>query len=176
MKYAISFKPAKCLGCRSCEIECAVAHSKAEDLIEALKERSSVFPQVTVEECGGWAVPLRCAHCEAAPCVAVCPAGAISKKGDDELIVIDQNMCIGCGSCTIVCPYGVLLASKDGKVLIKCDLCVERLEKGELPACVVGCPTGALEFVEVSEIEEGKGVMATFKKEEQEESEPDTNR
>jgi carbon-monoxide dehydrogenase iron sulfur subunit len=66
-------------------------------------------------------------------------------------VLLDQDRCIGCKFCMLVCPFGVIALSRDGKAMIKCDLCVERTEAGELPACVAACPTGALKFVELDE-------------------------
>jgi len=50
-----------------------------------------------------------------------------------------------------VCPFGIIQISRDGKAMVKCDLCIERTEVGEDPACVAACPTGALEFVELED-------------------------
>lgn len=151
MRGIISIKVKKCLGCKSCEIECLLAHSKGRNLMEVVTDKTFSPPGVIVEQIKEMAVPLRCAHCETAPCVAICPTGALSKRGREEPVVVDENMwCIGCGACVIVCPYGLIQLRKGGSVITKCDLCVERLDKDELPACVVGCPTGALEFVKLS--------------------------
>jgi len=98
------------------------------------------------------AVPIQCRHCEAAPCAVICPTGAISKRGFDGPVVINEKLCIGCRSCILVCPYGVPQSRGDGRVITKCDLCFERLERGEEPACVSGCPTGALKYRRGSQI------------------------
>ncbi len=142
----------KCLSCRSCEIACAVAHSNTKALFKAIGEIPLPKYKIYLEDVQGFSVPLQCRHCEAAPCVQVCPTRAITRKKLSEPVLIDSELCIGCSSCIIVCPWGIPKLSRDGKVVIKCDLCLERLQKNEEPACVKACPTGALKFKSVAEL------------------------
>ena len=149
----------RCLGCRSCELACALAHSGTDSLLEALAVRPK--PRVHVEPvdrdpgaraplpCG--AIPLQCRHCEDAPCMAICPTGAVQRPDENGPVLVVPDQCIGCKFCLMVCPFGVIDVSRDGKAMIKCDQCIERTEAGEDPACVVACPTGALKFVDVTE-------------------------
>ena len=67
--------------------------------------------------------------------------------------MIKNELCVGCGFCMLVCPYGVPQLKRDGKIMVKCDLCFERLERGMEPACVEACPTHALKFKTLDEIE-----------------------
>lgn len=92
--------------------------------------------------------------------MAVCPAKAIVKDEKTSAIIINRELCVGCGACAIVCPYGIpeLIPGKGG--MIKCDFCFERLKNGEKPACVSGCPTGALRF-EIIEEETGNGKITS---------------
>jgi len=76
----------------------------------------------------------------------VCPTGAIHREGENEPVLFDHTRCIGCKMCVQACPFGMITMRLDGKGVLKCDLCVERLAKGQEPACVVACPTGALVF------------------------------
>lgn len=140
----IFVNPEKCLGCRSCEIACAVEHSNSKDLFGVLKESPSPKYRVHLTEIKGFAVPLQCRHCESAPCVQICPTKALRRRSLEEPVVIDTPFCVGCSFCVVVCPWGIPQLSKDKKVIIKCDLCLERLQNGEEPACVEACPTGAL--------------------------------
>lgn len=140
----------KCLACKSCELACALAHSQSEVLSEAVAESPRPQRRVTVEAAGGFAVPLQCRHCEDAPCITICPTEAIHRCGPEGPVLVDQDRCIGCNFCLMVCPFGVIEVSNDGKAVVKCDLCLERTKTGEPPACVAGCPTGALKFEEVS--------------------------
>jgi len=142
----------KCMGCRSCELACAVAHSASKQLATAIRERPRPQHRVTVMPVRDLAVPLQCRHCEDPPCVAVCPTGALQKTETEGAVLIDADKCIGCKACILVCPFGVIALSEDGHAIIKCDLCVERLEQGEEPACVAACPTRALSLKTVEEV------------------------
>jgi len=143
----------KCLGCRSCEIACAVEHSKSKQLFQALYEDPLPQHRVEVESVESVNIPLQCRHCEDAPCVAVCPTHALEKPSVDSPVTLNDKLCIGCRWCVLVCPFGVIKMRRDGKAVVKCDLCWERQKKGMQPACVEACPTGALAFVEVEEME-----------------------
>jgi len=65
-------------------------------------------------------------------------------------VLVEEERCVGCGGCILVCPYGVL-EQHGSRVMTKCDLCVEMLKRGQEPACVAGCPTGAIQFVSIEE-------------------------
>ena len=138
----------KCQACKSCEIACAVAHSKSKVLEEAMAESPKPQRRVTVEPADEFAVPLQCRHCENAPCIAVCPTKAIYRPNPEGPVLIDQDRCIGCKFCIMVCPFGVINISIDGTAVLKCDLCIERTKIGEQPACVKACPTKALKLAD----------------------------
>jgi len=142
----------KCLACKSCEIACAVAHSQSKNLEEAIGEMPKPQRRVTVLSAGEFAVPLQCRHCEDAPCIAVCPTGAIHRQAAEGPVLIEKDKCIGCRYCLVVCPFGVIELSGDGKAMVKCDLCFERAEAGQEPACVEACPTKALKLVSEKEL------------------------
>lgn len=142
----------KCLACKSCEIACAVAHSRAGVFEKAIVEKPGPNKRVTVEAAGEFAVPIQCRHCEDAPCITVCPAGAIQRRESDGPVLIDQERCIGCKFCIVVCPFGAIDMSNEGKVVVKCDLCIERTKAGKEPACVEACPTKALKLVSEKEL------------------------
>ena len=146
----------KCLGCKSCEIACALVHSKSQVLQEALQEEPKPQRRVTVQSAGEFAVPLQCRHCEDAPCIAVCPTAAIHREQADGPVLIEQDRCIGCKYCLVVCPFGVIEVSHDGKAMVKCDLCIERAKAGQEPACVEACPTKALKLGSEKELAAGK--------------------
>jgi carbon-monoxide dehydrogenase iron sulfur subunit len=141
----------RCLGCKQCMIECAMAHVEAGSLIEAINCESPPQPRIHVVPSGAFGIPLQCRHCEDAPCITVCPREAIHRVVENGPVLLDQEQCIGCKFCMIVCPFGVIYLPRDGKAMVKCDLCIERIEGDEEPACVAGCPTGALEFRELDD-------------------------
>ena len=142
--------PLKCLACRTCELACALTHAESADLVEAVIE-GGAQPRIYVEAAGQLAVPLQCRHCEDAPCVQVCPTGALFRLNPDSPVLVDQGKCIGCEFCVQVCPFGVIRVASDGKAIIKCDLCASRLAQGLEPACVASCPVRALSFEEMKE-------------------------
>ncbi|MFQ6066866.1 MAG: 4Fe-4S dicluster domain-containing protein [bacterium] len=149
MKGIIVVDVERCLGCKSCELQCAVAHSKSDDLFKAIEEVPLPQYRVTVETAGELSAPLQCRHCEDAPCVQVCATHALEKVGPGQPATVKKELCIGCKWCILVCPFGVIGMDRAGKVIIKCNLCRERTEAGRLPACVEACPTGALKFIEI---------------------------
>ena len=152
MKGVLFIDAGKCLGCKSCEIGCAVEHSQSKDLFMAILETPTPQSRVSVEIAGDVSVPLQCRHCEDAPCVAICPTKAIEKLGTEEPVLIKEELCIGCKWCILVCPFGVIKLSRDGRVITKCDLCLERIKEERNPACVESCPTGALLYKRIDEI------------------------
>ncbi len=162
MGKAIMVNIEKCLACKSCEIACAVAHSKSKVLEEAITERPTPQRRVAVEAAGEFAVPLQCRHCEDAPCISICPTAAIHRHEADGPVLIEQDRCIGCKFCLMVCPFGAIDVSTDGKVMLKCDLCIERTKAGLEPACVEACPTGALKLVDEKELAAHKRRLAAW--------------
>lgn len=151
MDKVIAINIEKCLACKSCEIACAVAHSESKSLYDAVTESPRPQRMVTVDPAGELAVPMQCRHCEDAPCLEVCPTSAIHRDEDNGPVLIEKDRCIGCKFCLMVCPFGVIYLSRDGKAAVKCDLCFERTSTGEQPACVESCPTGALQFCELTD-------------------------
>ena len=94
-----------------------------------------------------------CKHCHNAPCVEACPTGALFRTEFDT-VVVQQDICNGCGYCVPACPFGVVEVSPlDGKAH-KCTLCYDRLKGGLEPACAKACPTDSIQFGEVDELQE----------------------
>ena len=96
--------------------------------------------------------PKSCLHCDDAPCVTVCPTGASYKRGEDGIVLVDEDKCIGCGLCAWSCPYGAREMDQDAGVMKKCTLCVDRIYNEDIPeidrqpACVRTCPANARHF------------------------------
>jgi formate dehydrogenase iron-sulfur subunit len=108
----------------------------------------------------------RCHHCIDPVCVENCPAQpkAISRDAHG-IVTIDPGRCIGCGTCGDRCPFEVPTVSKEYQVARKCTMCADRQRKGDLPACVKTCPTGAISFGEREDlIEIGRRRARAFKK------------
>jgi len=141
-----------CVGCRSCMVACQQVRG-----LDA-----SVNPlRIMIEETekSGGELSLRfsaeaCRHCEDAPCVNACTAGALAQLADG-LVVLDEAECINCGNCIEACPYAAIAIDPTRKAAVKCDLCVDRVGAGLQPACVSCCPgkaiyAGRLEPIEKS--------------------------
>jgi anaerobic carbon-monoxide dehydrogenase iron sulfur subunit len=156
MKGVIVIDVEKCLGCRSCQVQCALEHSRSKELVGAIRELPSPRARVRVEAVDGRAVPLQCRHCEDAPCVRVCPSHTLEKPGVDDPVSVTNERCIGCGLCILACPFGVIDMDATGKAVVNCDLCVARLHTDRLPACVEGCPTKALQFKSLKDVSSQK--------------------
>ena len=144
----------KCYACLTCVVECAYARLGLPKHVPLSRVLSA--SSVSVEAAGDLAVPLRCMQCEDAPCITVCPTGALYRRSPDDPVLIDKNLCIGCKSCMLACPIGAISLDPEGKAAQKCDMCIARLEKGELPVCVEACPQQALKCVSVEELTESK--------------------
>lgn len=156
-------EPKLCIGCNTCMAACSMVH-KAEGLQTA--------PRLTVTRNAEGTAPILCRHCEDAPCARVCPVRAITHEND--AIVLNETLCIGCKLCAIACPFGAITPSGTSNagvagthpnaptqsatlspilaweigvktVAVKCDLCDFR-EQG--PECVRVCPTKSLFMVD----------------------------
>jgi carbon-monoxide dehydrogenase iron sulfur subunit len=135
-----------CMGCRLCEVYCRLKHSKSKDLIKAHnKETPRPISRLRVDEKGVVSLSVRCQHCADAPCLRACLTGALSRDPLTNLIEVDEERCIGCGTCSLACPLGVPRLDPARKVMVKCDLC----QGEEIPVCVANCPNEALVYAEV---------------------------
>jgi len=143
MSHAFYLDVARCTGC----FACAVACMDQNDL--GVCDEPTARRQVFAVEKGAFPdarlryVSLACMHCEDAPCLLACPTGAIHREAATRVVAVNGELCIGCHSCSMACPFGVPRFGGDG-AMQKCDLCSERLKADLEPACVRVCPTGAL--------------------------------
>jgi len=132
----------RCMGCHSCEMACAVAHSGSRSLYGAISEQPRPKPRVYVESVSAKTpVPILCRHCEDAPCMHACIAGAI-RRTEAGVVITQSDRCIGCWTCVMVCPYGVIGRQMEEHKAYRCDRCPDR----SIPACVEACPTKALVY------------------------------
>ena len=141
-----SFDPTLCIKCWACEIAC----KQWNDIPASQPGRRRVFELVsgTFPQVKRTFISLGCFHCEDAPCVRVCPSGALTQRAEDGIVVVDKDKCIGCRHCSRACPYGIP-QYVDG-VMDKCDTCLSAdpsfgQPKG-IPHCANTCPSGALKF------------------------------
>ena len=136
----------RCLGCLTCELACATAHSKAGTFLGAVLggEEPPISVKVVAE--GDGRFPMQCRHCTDAPCVHACVVSALVRDEATGRVTCDAEKCLGCMMCVLVCPFGAISEGTSHKVT-KCDLC----EGVGEPSCVAACPTGALSFEEIND-------------------------
>ena len=162
--------PHKCIGCRACEVACAVAHLETSVAIAGAMD-TPFLPRLNLVQTPLVTMPIQCRQCDDAPCANICPVSAITHQADK--IMVNTKRCIGCKSCMIACPFGAMdmvPEYKDGQavkqdglhladredgpdkeklIAHKCDLCAGR-EEG--PACVEACPASAFVVVKPREL------------------------
>ena len=133
-----------CLGCHLCEYYCAFAGTHEKNMARALKD-IKIRPKIKIEEKDGVSFAVSCRHCKEPLCVKSCITGALAIV--DGVISINQEKCVSCYTCIMICSYGAISPSGDESgAVIKCELCVKTA--GATPACVNGCPNGAIVFEE----------------------------
>ncbi len=143
----------RCVGCRHCELACASAHQETASPLtaESPKPRIKIQPGVDF-----LTYPVRCRHCNPAPCIDSCPTEALYRDAEQETVLVKDDLCISCGLCATECPFGAITfvfnPELQQDVAYKCDNCIPRLKNGGQPACVEACKTGALSFGEANEL------------------------
>lgn len=136
-QYGFVVDVSRCTGCRTCAVACKDAHNLPVglNLRRVLEEASGSWRQDRMtgawhQDVRAWYVSIACNHCENPACVKVCPTKAHYKRAEDGLVVIDRDKCIGCGMCAQACPYGAPQLDEKARKMMKCDGCLDRLEKG----------------------------------------------
>ena len=186
-----------CIGCKACEVACKEWNVIPEDGLDWTGEsydntselganswRHVAFVEqrkplrLDGETAALDAEPLRwlmesdvCKHCTHAACLDVCPTGSLFRT-EFGTVVVQEDICNGCGYCGPACPFGVLdkrhlprkpddaplalplLGKKEDGRVWKCTLCYDRLKGGNEPACAKACPTDSIQFGEVDELRE----------------------
>lgn len=156
-QYAFYFNSSECIGCKACQVACK---DKNNTPIGVMFRRvfhygggswSNENGFFTPNNIFAYSVSTACQHCENPICVEVCPAAAITKR-DDGVVLINQNLCIGCRYCEWACPYGAPQFNEAKGVMSKCDFCQDLLGQGQNPACVDICPMRCLDYGELDEM------------------------
>jgi formate dehydrogenase iron-sulfur subunit len=166
-----------CIGCKACEVACKEWNNLPADhlgltgesydntgalsantwrhvaFIEKLADRPTEMQAFQ----SNWLMMSDvCKHCHNPPCMEACPTGALFKTEFDT-VVVQQDICNGCGYCVPACPFGVVdISTLDGKAH-KCTLCYDRLKGGLEPACAKSCPTDSIQFGELSDLQARAG-------------------
>jgi Fe-S-cluster-containing dehydrogenase component len=141
-QHGFFFDRTRCIGCGSCAIACKESHDSPSDETiywrRVTTAESGHYPDVAIENDSR-----SCMHCEKPACLAVCPVGAISKRSQDGIVMVDRGKCIGCRSCATACPFGVPQYGADG-LMQKCDFCTDSARGLTAPECASACVGGAL--------------------------------
>jgi molybdopterin-containing oxidoreductase family iron-sulfur binding subunit len=154
----------RCVGCDACALACKQKNGTASGVYwcKVLKSEVGKFPHARPSY-----TPLLCMHCAKPACVEACPTNA-SVKREDGIVIIDHDKCVGCRCCITACPYDAryftqkIQAYEPGKgptpyeisqqagkikgVVSKCDMCLDLVKVGDVPACVQTCPAKARFF------------------------------
>ncbi len=174
-----------CIGCKACEVACKEWNGIPDDgfvftgmsydntgglgadswrHVAFIEQRRPLAGQLT----GGASAPGEtdgfrwlmssdvCKHCTEAACLDVCPTGALFRT-EFGTVVVQEDVCNGCGYCVPACPFGVIDQRKDDGRVWKCTLCYDRLEVGQEPACAKACPTNSIQFGPLEELRERAG-------------------
>ncbi len=130
----------KCIGCHACTVACKAEHDVPLGVNRTWVQyvERGAFPNTR-----RFFQVNRCNHCENAPCVAICPTGALFKR-ENGIVDFDNSKCIGCKACMEACPYDAIYIDPNEHTAAKCNFCAHRVEEGLLPACVVVCPEEAI--------------------------------
>jgi len=179
VKWGVAIDLKRCTGCQSCTIACKLENGTPPGVFwtRVLEKEEGTFPFAYKVF-----MPVRCNHCGDPPCVSVCPSGASYRREQDNLVLVDQDRCIGCGSCVVACPYDVRFMPEHTRgyygeqttpfeheayqkwqkgAAQKCTLCVHRIDNGLKPACVETCPTKALVFGDLNDPKSEIAILVT---------------
>ncbi len=171
MKYGMVIDLKRCIGCYGCQLSCKAEHGTPPGVFYArvLKQEEGKYP--TVQQVF---LPVLCNHCDDPPCVDVCPIGASFVHEDDGTVDIDPDLCVGCRTCMMGCPYtnryyndgpqfyygdhGGSTPYEEARttrhqtdIVMKCNFCRDRVKAGNDPACVANCPTNARYFGDIDD-------------------------
>lgn len=161
MNILVIADPGKCIGCRTCEVACVLAHA-APDALHRLAA-AHFIPRLKLIKTSRVSTPVQCRQCEDAPCAKVCPTSALVHSHNSVQVV--QARCIGCKSCVMACPYGAMeivarvdaveprtfgVSATPPVEAYKCDLCIHLVQG---PACIEVCPTKAISTIDAEALE-----------------------
>ncbi len=147
-KASLIFMKRDCMGCHACEVACKQEHGLGVGpRLVRVVEKSAEF------------TPVYCRHCAKAPCKEACPVDAITRN-DQGIVLIDPELCIGCKECVEACPFGAMQFDEAREAAVKCDLCADRLEQREAPACTLVCPTGCIFWGSMKEFSDKRAAAA----------------
>ena len=156
MQLGFYFDQSRCSGCFTCVVACKDWHDIPAGPVfwrRVTSTEKGQFPNLSVSF-----LSISCLHCAEPSCAKACPVGAITKRKEDGVVLVDREVCLGtdsCGSpCQRACPYDVpQFGTEPGAKMQKCNLCCDRWTEGKKPICVQGCPMRALDAGPLDEME-----------------------
>ena len=162
MQIGFYFDQTRCTGCSACRVACKDWHdlpAGPENWMRVLYNEKGTFPKVFVSY-----MIAPCWHCLEPICVSACPVGAITKREEDGIVLVDSLVCLGneaCDEkCRKACPYDApQFGPEKGARMRKCNYCLDRIVRGKLPNCIEACPVRALDAGPLRELEERYGMV-----------------
>ncbi|OCG10344.1 dimethylsulfoxide reductase, chain B [Gilliamella sp. wkB178] len=162
MQYGFYIDSSKCTGCKTCQLSCK---DEKDNPLGIHFRRVYEYGGGTWQQIDGfwqnniftYYLSIACNHCSEPTCVQGCPTGAMHKREQDGLVVVNQDVCIGCRYCEMRCPYGAPQFDPQKRVMSKCDGCFARVAEGLKPVCVESCPQRALDFDEIDKLRQRYG-------------------
>lgn len=177
-RYGFAIDLKRCYGCYSCQVSCKAANQtpRGVDFAKCIQAEIGTFPSALRQM-----LPLVCMMCAKPACKDVCPTGA-TQQDENGIVTVDKNLCMGCKSCIMACPYGARHTVKEWETYFpdspnkeldeyqayakkkweakngygmaaKCDYCKDRVKEGKKPACVQTCPAKARYFGDIDDPE-----------------------
>ncbi len=156
-QYGFFVDLSRCIGCNACVIACKQWHDIPPGPVKWMRVyqwETGIFPDTRIH-----LLPIMCYHCENPVCVKACPEGAIYKEEKYGAVLVNADKCQGTRKCWKACPYGApqFEGDKPGMKMSKCNMCIDRMEQGLKPICVLSCSMRALEFGPLDEMKEKYG-------------------
>ena len=153
MQIGFYFDQSRCIGCYACVAACRSWNQldqEMSDLIQIASQERGEFTNVSLSH-----LFLTCFHCVEPPCIPACPDSLLIKRAEDGIVVItNHGRCTSCQLCVEACPYNApkTVIGEEVNIIVKCNLCLDRLSEGRAPACVATCPTEALDVGPMDEL------------------------
>ncbi len=138
-----------CIGCRACEIACKDKNGlpAGPRFRRVMYVEGGTYPDVYA-----YMVNMSCNHCAEPACLPTCPTGALFKRTKDGIVDIDSTLCIGCRRCEAACPYGAPQFDVSEGIVKKCNLCVDEIDAGRKPYCVMACMMRVLDIGPIDQL------------------------
>lgn len=164
-QYGFYVDSAKCTGCKTCQLACKDYKDLPADVnfrrvYEYVGGNWQADGEAWTNNVFAYYLSISCNHCADPACTKVCPTGAMHKRAEDGFVAVNENVCIGCKSCRMACPYGAPQYDERKGHMTKCNGCAERVAVGKKPVCVDACPLRALEFGPIAELRARYGELA----------------